>query len=81
MMSQAQESTNSEYIAPGILRNSVSGRGPDADWLRGPDDELAAKKRQKVKAVQDFINNAKKNKFSEWRKQKTSPTNGEPLSD
>lgn len=27
-------------------------------------------KQKKVKAIQDFINNAKKNKFSEWRKQK-----------
>lgn len=27
-------------------------------------------KEKKVKAIQDFINNAKKNKFSEWRKLK-----------
>lgn len=27
-------------------------------------------KQKKVKAIQDFINNAKKNKFSEWRKLK-----------
>ena len=56
---QARSATDTDLTSEPQARSSSAGAAMDP-----------RQKQKKVKAIQDFINNAKKNKFSEWRKLK-----------
>jgi len=62
-------SASAQPSMSGIDEPSKSSSTPAATSIEYQTQD-PAKKQQKVKQIQDFINNAKKSKFSEWRKQK-----------
>lgn len=75
---QADEGSSNKKKQKSAPRGSKQGWSYQEDLYINQNEQAIAVKQKKKLAVQNFIENAKKNKFSDWRKSKNGiPDNSE----